>query len=460
MSKSFTKRANHVTPARVAALKSLELYDENRGYIRDLITKVIRTSQMSAEDNSFAMVLSIGVISYRGTLDELINSVLKHSNDIKNNIRRALQISVYELYFLNKDPHAAVDQGVELARYINPRAAGVANFVLRRLSEKREEFPFGDPSADDRALARFHGFPQWLAKCFIEDLGRDAASKVMKQSNCVSQLYFMVNTLRAHGPQVIEALVSRGYSIASVPFSKDTLHFFPTFVAKDRNLVGDSLFASLLKEDALVVSDWAAQEVVRRSLPSVCPSSMIEIGSGRGTKTVMFQVAAQNRYGKQIKLSCLDVSTSRLRELKNRVSRARVCVESVIQENAAHSKTLEDSSYDVVFIDAPCSGTGTLDKHPEIKWNVSSQEVSTLVGAQKSILVSASKAVSSGGRLVYATCSALKQENECVVEDFLQSEDGKAFSILPIGDNGEDFFYSLDSEFLCDVHFCAVLSKN
>lgn len=454
------KRQSKVTPARVAALTSLDLFDAGEGYIRQIVSKVVRSSDMKTEDKSFAMNLSLGVISFRGVLNELIDSVLKDPHDIKDDVRRCLQISTYELFFLDKDVHAAVDQGVELVRYNNPKATGVVNYALRRLSEKRDDFPFGDPSSDNAALARMYGFPRWLTERFIEELGRSNAEKLMKQSNMPSQLYFMVNTLRAQGPKVIEALMARGFSIVPVSYLNQTPHAFPTFICKERHLVGDPLFASLLQEGAIIVSDWAAQEIVRRSLPSNKPTSMLEIGAGRGTKTVMIQVGAHQLYHQQLQLDCLDSNPSRLSELKKRVAKAGISVHEVIHDDAKTCSQVSRDSYDVVFIDAPCSGTGTLDKHPEIRWNSAPQEIESLSRIQRDILTSASGKVSSEGRLVYATCSALRQENEDIVNDFLSSDEGKAFSVVPIGVDEHDYFFSFDTSVVCDIHFCAVLEKN
>lgn len=452
-------RSSHATPARRAALQALDQFDQQGGYIRPLVQNLIQHKQMSSADKAFAQVLALGVVTYRGVLDELINGVLKSPDDIKDNVRRALQIATYELYFLDKSAHAAVDQGVELVRFVNPRAAGVANFVMRRLSEKRPDFPFGNPEADLDALSRLHGFPSWLAKRLIDDLGRSKAEKLMAQSNKPAALYFMINTLRVPGPQTCTVLAQHGFKLKRVESYGETSDF-PTLCCDDRTLVSDPLFSGLLQEGAIIVSDWAAQQVVQCALPKAQPRSMLEIGAGRGTKTVMIQTASVNRYGMQIELDCLDLNKERLEELTRRTAKGNVSVRAIIYDDATKLSRVGSKQYDVVFIDAPCSGTGTLDKHPEIRWRITSQEIGSLAALQRSILNTASTHVAPGGRLVYATCSALTQENQDVIDAFLATEQGASFAPVSLGSADHDSFFSLDTDQVCDAHFCSVLVKN
>lgn len=452
-------RSSQATPARRVALQALDQFDQQSGYIRPLVQNLVQHKQMSSADKAFAQVLALGVVSHRGVLDELINGVLKSPDDIKDNVRRALQIATYELYFLDKGAHAAVDQGVELVRFVNPRAAGVANFVMRRLSEKRSDFPFGNPETDLKALARMYGFPLWLTKRFIADLGRSNAEKLMAQSNTPAPLYFMINTLRVSGPQTCAALAQHGFELKCVELYGKSCDF-PTFYCEDRTLVSDPLFSGLLQEGAIIVSDWAAQQVVQCALPKTRPSSMLEIGSGRGTKTVMIQAASAKRYGTQISLDCLDLNKERLEELKRRTAKGHVSVHSIMNDDATKLSRVGSKQYDVVFIDAPCSGTGTLDKHPEIRWRITPQEIGSLAALQRSILSAASAHVAPGGRLVYATCSALAQENQEVIDAFLASDQGASFSPASLDATDRGSFFSLDTEQVCDAHFCSVLVKN
>ena len=119
------------------------------------------------EDRAFATRLVLGVVSARGTLDEIIDRSLRSPDDVQDDVRDALRIGVYEMYFLDKSPHAAVDQCVELVRTFAPKACGLANAVLRKASSLKGEFPFGNPQADLEAFARQYAFPVWLSLIHI-----------------------------------------------------------------------------------------------------------------------------------------------------------------------------------------------------------------------------------------------------------------------------------------------------
>ncbi len=126
---------------------------------REVMVRLVDEAPLSPEDRAFATRLVLGVVSTRGVLDDVLNRCMRTPHDVTDDVRDALQLSAYEIIFLEKSPHAAVDQGVELVRSIAPRAGGVANAVLRKVVAAKSRFPFGDPSSDIAAYARLHGFP-------------------------------------------------------------------------------------------------------------------------------------------------------------------------------------------------------------------------------------------------------------------------------------------------------------
>lgn len=196
------RSAFDVSPARKAALQVGRFLRERDAFAQDLISKHIDASRMSREDRAFATRLVLGVVSARGTLDEIIDRSLRSPDDVQDDVRDALRIGVYEMYFLDKSPHAAVDQCVELVRTFAPKACGLANAVLRKASSLKDEFPFGNPQADLEAFARQYAFPVWLAKRLVADLGLDAASEFMEASNEPAPLFAAVNAARAADEEV------------------------------------------------------------------------------------------------------------------------------------------------------------------------------------------------------------------------------------------------------------------
>ena len=170
------RRKSNATPARWAALDVVRTVRERNAFAQDVIAQVIDKSTMSVEDRAFATLLALGTVSARGTLDEIIDRALDTPEDIFRETRDALQISTYELIFLGKEAHAAVDQGVEMVKSFSPGpAARVANAVLHKIVRLRIDFPFGNPATDLDALARTQAFPTWMAKKLMEEMGPQAA---------------------------------------------------------------------------------------------------------------------------------------------------------------------------------------------------------------------------------------------------------------------------------------------
>lgn len=419
------------SPARLAALEVTRLVRVRDAYAQELISSMIDESDLSTADRAFATLLVLGVVSTRGTLDELIDRALDRPTDAFNDVRDALRISVYEIVFLKKAPHAALDQGVELVRAVSPSAAGLGNAILHRVFAFKDEFPFGDPNHDLEALARVYAFPKWLAQTLVEDLGAKEATAFMHASNEAPPLFVSVNALKATDQEVEEAFASAGAFLTPA----EAAGIAPAgcyHVSMPRALADDGVRA-LFDEGKILVSDAAAQVVASCALPSEKPSSMLEVGSGRGTKTILIQSEAFRRYGEQVVLTSLDLYASKMDLLRERAGAYGVELADTVVANATRLEAhLSPRTYSTVFVDAPCSGLGTLRRHPEIRWRVTKKRIADLADTSLAILQSAAAFVEDGGRLVFSTCTVTHAENNGVVKRFLESEQGASFSLVPL----------------------------
>ena len=297
-------RSSKASPARLAALAVCGDVRRRDAYAQDVIARRVDGSPMAREDRAFATRLALGVASSWGTLDEVLDRALDKPGDVQDDVRDALRIAAYEILFLDKTPHAAVDQGVELVRSVQPRAAGLANAVLRRVVALKREFPFGDPSRDVAALARLHAFPLWLAKRLIADLGPQAAVDLMRASNEPAPLFVAANEAKATADEVRAALAEAGADVR--PVSIDGVEVPGCLQVAEPRALQDGRVRRLFSQGKLLVSDAASQLVAASVLPAHMPASFLEIGSGRGTKTILLQSGALRAYGSQMELVALD----------------------------------------------------------------------------------------------------------------------------------------------------------
>ena len=250
-----------------------------------------------------------------------------------------------------------------------------------------------------------HNLPDWLAGVLHTELGEEFWPLVQALEQQAA-LDLRVNTLKAKREEVREALLAAGIEAELTPYSpwglrihgKPALQKLPLFVQGHVEVQdeGSQLLAALLapKRGEMVV-DFCA---------------------GAGGKTLALGAQMRNTG----RLYAFDVSGHRLEALKPRLARSglsNVYPAQIAHERDDRVKRLT-GKIDRVLVDAPCSGLGTLRRNPDLKWRQSPKAVEELVAKQTAILASAARLLKPGGRLVYATCSLLRRENEAVAEAF------------------------------------------
>ncbi len=445
------------SPARQAALRVTSIVRERDAFAQELIHKYIDSSRMSREDRAFATRLTLGVVSSYGTLDDVINRCLDRVSDINDDVRDALRISTYEIIFLKKEPHAAVSQGVELVKTIAPKASGLANAVLRRIADKAHKFPFGDPRTDIEAFARLHAFPEWLAKRALLDLGPEATRDYLAGSNEPAPLFVAINAAKADESEVVETIVAAHGDPVAVSVNGEDIP--GCYCLSEGRVLFDGRVRHMIQTGQLLVSDASSQQIARLVLPEEKPASLLEVGAGRGTKTVLIQSDAQRRYGSQID----EYVTVDNLEFKTNITAERAeeygihVSESITGDATVLDDVVGERAFDVVFIDAPCSGLGTLRRHPEIRWRLNPEKIDEFAKTGLALLKSASTHVTPGGSIVFSTCTITRAENIDVVKAFLASDEGASFSLAPIG--GAPCFNPALKPGSPDAHFAVRLVK-
>ena len=479
-----------LSAARKAAYRIGAASRERAAFVHDLLDADATLRELDEADRAFARLLALGVASTWGTLDEAIDATLKSPSQVKANVRDALRISAYELLFLGKQPHAAVDQGVQLVRFVAPRAGGVANHVLRRISERAADFPYGDPAHDDAALARSQGFPLWLAKRLIAQMGRERAALFMEASNQPAPLFVGVNACRMSDADFEQLLDDYGIQARRIRLGSDGQPIAGCYQIRDARQVGADPLAGLLRDGSLIVSDAAAQAIVelavsgadrlgslsefdsssssglelqgKSSSGSAPAVSLLEIGAGRGTKSVLLQSHASRMLGSQLALTCVDNLGFKAGVLRKRAELCAAHIDDIVIADARNPiRKLEGRTFDICLVDAPCSGLGTLRRHPEIRWRLAPDDIAVLASDGLAMLRQASTMVAPGGRLVYSTCTVAPEENEGVIRAFLEGEEGADFGIVPIelaGSKRLTFSTELTAG-APDAHFACIMQR-
>ena len=407
--------AAKLAPARRAALRLFSECRRREARARDLLREAPAMAELNPRDRALATRLVLGTIAARGEVDRVVTSHLRARSALEPLVRDALRIAAFEILYLDTPTQVAVSQGVELVRSASRRAAGLGNAVLRRVADEdaaalgaaRARVESDDFTADD--LQRVGGLPGWLAERAMADLGPEAAAAYAAAALEPACASVAANAAKHGADECRVLLADAGCEPELGPVAGSFVLGRPSALAPS-GLVGSC---------DVLPCDLAAQDVVA-SLGVRAGERVLEVGQGRGTKSVLMAAAGA-------RLTSVEVDAKKCALAAARMEAAGVDgrVECVCDDGRKLARV--DGAFDLVFVDAPCSGAGTLSRHPEIAWSLKEDDLAEL---QLQILRRAATRVASGGRLAYSTCSIFRQEDEDVVDAFLASPEGSRFRLV------------------------------
>lgn len=300
--------------------------------------------------------------------------------------------------------------------------------------------------------------PAWAEKGLKEIFGDDFAVEMRALGDKPTTDY-RVNTLHASRDQVKESLAQQGFKTVETPLSSVGLRQLEA---------GGPLLSETdaFRKGWIEVQDEGSQ-LLAHLVGAKKGMQVVDFCAGAGGKTLA--IAAQMENGGHL-VAC-DVHSKRLQRAKVRLKRAGVVNAERRQLEQTFDKWVKKSKgkFDRVLIDAPCSGTGTWRRNPDSKWSKDETDLAELVKLQGEILESATRLAKSGGRVIYATCSLLPEENEQQIEKFLKKNDG--FKLLPAKDvwielemgdypaKNADYLRLTPAQNNCDGFFACVLEK-
>jgi 16S rRNA (cytosine967-C5)-methyltransferase len=417
------------------------------------------------QDAALATELVFGVLRWQRLLDFLIERQAKRpAEGLDADVRRALRVGAYQLLFLDRVPaSAAVNESVELAKQAGKeRAAGLVNAVLRRMprgpfraSDFERTLPIGLSEAGRLGILYSH--PAWMVERWLGALGEERTRALLEANNRpLPMACWVVDGEQAE--QVAESLREDGLEVEP-----------GRLLASALTLRGGSPNeTTAFREGWIAVQDEASQAVAL--LAGVEKGqSVLDLCAAPGNKTLHLARAA----GPGALVVAADLHPHRLRAVRWQMARTGTEGVEVVALDATRTLPF-GTRFDRVLVDAPCSGTGTLARNPEIRWRLRPEDIADLAGRQAAILRHGLDVLAPGGRLVYATCSLEREENEDVVRRVVgERKDvrvaqapGALAGILAPGVSAarlfddEGFFRTLPAETTTDGFFAAILERN
>jgi 16S rRNA (cytosine967-C5)-methyltransferase len=404
-------------PARRLALRTLARVRRDDAFAGPVLAAELSRASLSPADAGLATRLVHGVLTTAGVLDDAIARYARRPPEPR--VADILRLAAFELLYSRTPPYAVIDQAVSAVRAIRPQAAGMANAVLRRLSEDAPEFPWGDPASDPDAFARQCAHPRWIVDRVLHDLGESAGREALLSGVEPAPSFIRLDPFTGDRDATLQVLSDSGLEAA--PPDPDCF----------RVRHPASLYGGLGSTRGWFAMDAAAQ--MAPSLLAPQPGeAVLDIGAGRGNKTICLQAIAL-RAGGSARITAIDIHERKSAALCNRLAdSAGPNVEVITGDALDLDRTLAPASFDAVLLDAPCTGLGTLRRYPEKRWRIDPGDIDRMGELQDRLIEVAGRMVRPGGRLVYSTCSLATRENGGVVHRFLESA-GAAFVLEPVG---------------------------
>lgn len=386
------------TPARCVAFTVLRRVFEQGAYADRTLEGEVARAALDPRERAFATRLAYGAVQRAGTLDHLIGKLAKRPvARLDPPLRAALRLGLYQLGWLDGvAQHAAVSESVELARSGAPAGAGLVNAVLRRATRELPGLLAALDDSTPAGAAIAHSVPPWLAELWFAELGAEEARALLRAVNEPAEAAARANSLRGATPA---SLIAAGLPARPGEEPPESLVFTEAF-----DVHGSPAWAA-----GELVSQSRAAQLVARALAPEGEERVLDLCAAPGGKTTHLAALMADRGT----LVAVERHAGRADALRSTCTRAGATIVQVEVGDAAGYRTRRQ--FDRVLVDPPCSGLGTLQGRPDLRWRASPGGIERLAELQASILAAGARALRPGGTLVYSTCTLSRRENEQVI---------------------------------------------
>ncbi len=414
-------RRSDVSPARACAFAVLRRVFEHGAYA-DRALHAAATG-LESRDRALATQLVFGTVQRRGTLDHIAASLVERPlRRLEPPVLAGLRLGLFQvLYLAGVADHAAVNESVALIKRVSPGGAGLANAVLRRAARERAGLLASLEDATPAGAAVAHSVPLWLAELWWRELGADTARALLAAVNRPAESAVRVNSLRATVAEVEEAIAVETHVAAGLP----------------EGLVLEGAFdahGSALWRQGAIMPQSRGSMLVARALAPAGGDSVLDLCAAPGAKTTHLAALGAGR------VVAVERHGGRARALAATCARMGAeAVEVVVRDAgldpspAGPRQLAPQARYDGVLVDPPCSGLGTLQSRPDLRWHASPEAIGELSELQARILAAGASLLRPGGTLVYSVCTISRREGADVIERFLAAHPGE-FAAEPLAE--------------------------
>lgn len=390
-------------------------------YVEDLLEEELERTAVAGPDRGLCQELTYGVVRWQGSLDWLVARRTSGRTQ-KELLQVLLRMGLYQIFWLERiPPHAAVNETVELARRhgLGPQA-GFVNALLRGCLREAEEIRRLLRQLREEEPARGYSHPQWLWERWAQRWGRAQAVALMEWNNAPPPTCARVNTLKTDPGALLARW--REENVEYDFIRRDWLEANLVFELKSAPPL--SRLASF-REGGFYVQDPSTLLAVAVMDPRP-GEQILDLCAAPGGKLAY----AAQRMRNEGRVVAYDSKPARRELIRQNCARLGVQIAAIAEAVEASGARLAGTAppmihrFDRVLVDAPCSNTGVMRRRVDLRWRLRAADIAQLAESQFGLLRQAAGLVKAGGVLVYSTCSLEPEENEGVIQRFLEEHPG------------------------------------
>src|SRR5688572_24344347 len=379
--------------------------------------------------------LVLGVLRWQLWLDKTIEHFARRRIETLDlAVRLALRLALYQLRFLDRIPaSAAVNESVNLVRSAKlSSAAAFVNAVLRRAIREADYDPTTEAKDTVEKIAIETSHPTWLIDRWMKAFAPNEAEAFARANIEVPPTAFRIVRTRANEDEIVQQLNAAGASVERSVIAENAF----------RISGAPALLRELSHAGQIYLQDEASQ-LVTQLLDARPGDRILDLCAAPGGKTTLIA----DRAGDNAFIIAADRSATRLTTISTTTALHQLHSINPVLLDAGDKLPFAPESFDRILVDAPCSGTGTLRRNPEIRWKLTDEDIANFSVDQKQFLRNAAEVLKPGGRLVYSTCSVECEKNEDVIDDFVSTHPlftlEKTLRTWPHREGSDGFFIAL-----------------
>lgn len=397
-----------IDKARTIAAAVLKDMEQEGAYSNLKLNQYFKSYGLEHKDRSFASEILYGTLRNKLKIDYMISRFSKTGLDKMSpwaiNIIRT---AVYQIFYMDRVPEfAAVNEAVEIAKSKDRKAAAFVNGLLRGILRNKEAFNKVEVKDSVGRMSIEYSHPEWFIKKYLPIYGEEFLCRWMEKNNTPSNMTVRINTLKIDTDGASRLFMQKGIGVKKGIVPEALILEGYGMIEKSHEYSGGLI--TIQDESSMLASH------VLNPSPG---SNVLDMCSAPGGKaTHMAQLMKDSG-----EIKAFDLYPHKIKLIKDNAFRMGLHIIKAQEGDAAKHNAELDNSADFLLLDAPCSGLGLMRKKPEIRWRVSEGDIMDLSKVQKGILSNVSGYVKPGGHMVYSTCTITMEENEDVLEDFLEA---------------------------------------